>query len=146
MESGAKQSSAAEESNSLPLAFSSFSCFVRCSVSFLSCCARLFASSIFLSKPGSRRQLSNCYAEAFGYDNHNRQRVNDEPNAPLLVEVDAAAEEVDMVVGAVLNSGATYALKITSASLFYYSTSVRPRGRSCPGCSAIEQSCVLSLH
>ena len=45
--------------------------------------------------------MSNCYAESFGYDNHNRQRGNDEPNAPLLVEVDGAAEEVDMVVGAV---------------------------------------------
>ena len=58
-------------------------------------------------------------------DNHNRQRGNDEPNAPLLVEVDAAAEEVDMVVGAVLDSGATSAIKSAPASLFYYSTSVR---------------------
>ena len=53
--------------------------------------------------------MSNCYAEAFGYDNNNRQRGNDEPNAPLLVEVDGAAEEVDMVVGAGLDSGATSA-------------------------------------
>jgi hypothetical protein len=34
-------------------------------------------------------------------DKNNRQRGKDEPNAPLLVELDAAAEEVDMVVGAV---------------------------------------------
>ena len=66
---------------------------------------------------GSRRQLSNCYAEAFGYENHNRQRGNDEPNAPLLVEVDAAAEEVYMVVVAVLNSGATSAIKSASTRL-----------------------------
>jgi hypothetical protein len=67
--------------------------------------------------------LSNCYAEAFGYDNHNRQRGNDEP---------AATEEVDMVVGAVLNSGATSAIKSASTNLPYYSTSVRMAGIHTP--------------
>jgi hypothetical protein len=35
--------------------------------SFLSSCCNIRCST-----PGSRRQLSNCYAEAFAYDNHKR--------------------------------------------------------------------------
>jgi hypothetical protein len=34
-----------------------------------------------LSLEGSRRQLSNCFAEACGYDSHNRQRGNDGPES-----------------------------------------------------------------
>ena len=56
LESGVKQSCAAEESNSLPLAFSCLSL----AFSSFSCCSRILDSSILLSKPGSRRQLSNC--------------------------------------------------------------------------------------
>ena len=63
--------------------FSLLSCFIRCST------------------PASRRQLSNCCAEAFGYDNHNRHRGNDEPHAPLLLELEAdACWEGDVVIGA----------------------------------------------
>lgn len=94
LHSGAEQNCAAEESNSLPLAFS--------------CCARILDSSILLSTPGSRRQLSNCCAEAFGYDSHNRQRGSDEPDAPLPVEGDAVAEEIDMVVRALESNQADH--------------------------------------
>ena len=45
--------------------------------------------------------MSNCCAEAFGYDNHNRQRGNDEADASLPVEGDDSAKEVDVVIGAV---------------------------------------------
>ena len=45
--------------------------------------------------------MSNCCAEAFGYDNHNRQRGNDEPDAPLLVEGDDSAKDVEVVIGAI---------------------------------------------
>ena len=69
---------------------------------------RLFASSILLSTSGSRRQLSNCCAEAFGYDKNNRQRGNDEADAPLLVEGENSAEEVDVVIGAVESNEANH--------------------------------------
>ena len=59
-----------------------------------SCCI------IRCSTPGSRRQLSNCFAEAFGYDNHKRHRGNDEPDAPLLRELElGAGGEGDVVIG-----------------------------------------------
>jgi len=58
-------------------------------------------SFILCSTPGSRRQLSNCFAEAFGYDKNNRQRGNDEADAPLLVEGDDSANDVEVVMGAV---------------------------------------------
>lgn len=48
-----------------------FSC-LSCSVSLSICSDSLLSCFIRCSTPGSRRQLSNCYAEAFGYDNHNR--------------------------------------------------------------------------
>jgi hypothetical protein len=97
LDSGAEQSFAAEESNSLPLSFNSlplafsflslaFSCLsssVLLSISFVrfsDSSERLFASSILLSTSGSRRQLS--------IDNHNRQRGKDESDAPLLVELE----------------------------------------------------------
>jgi hypothetical protein len=44
--------------------------------------------------------LSNCYAEAFGYDNHNRHRGSDEPDAPLLRELEpGTGGEGDVVIG-----------------------------------------------
>jgi len=52
--------------------------------------------------------LSNCCAEAFGYDSHNRQRGNDEADASLLVEEDNPAEEVDLVIGAVESNEADH--------------------------------------
>ena len=73
------------------------SSFVRISASS----ERLFASSILLSTSGSRRQLSNCCAEAFGYDSHNRQRGNDEAGTSLLVEGDDSAKDVEVVIGAI---------------------------------------------
>ena len=45
--------------------------------------------------------MSNCFAEAFGYDKNHRQRGNDEPDAPLLVEGDDSANDVAVVIGAV---------------------------------------------
>jgi hypothetical protein len=44
--------------------------------------------------------LSNCCAEAFGYDKNNRQRGNDEADTPLLVEGDESAKDADVVKGA----------------------------------------------
>jgi hypothetical protein len=58
-------------------------------------------SAILLSTSGSRRQLSNCFAEACGYDSHNRQRGSDEDNAPLLVEGEPVGAEVDVVIGGI---------------------------------------------
>jgi len=45
--------------------------------------------------------LSNCCAEAFGYDSNNRQRGSDKPDAPLLVEGDDSANDVEVFIGAV---------------------------------------------
>jgi hypothetical protein len=64
----------------LSLAFSSLSC----SVSFLIC-------SISISIPRTGRQLS--------IDKNCRHRGNDEGDAPLLLEADAAAEGGDVVIG-----------------------------------------------
>jgi hypothetical protein len=47
-------------------------------ISFFSCCERFSDSAILLSTSGSRRQLS--------VDKNNRQRGNDAPDAPLLIE------------------------------------------------------------
>ena len=47
--------------------------------SSMACC---FSSQISRrSASGSRRHLSNCYAEAFGYDKNERKRESDEPGA-----------------------------------------------------------------
>ncbi len=43
--------------------------------------------------------MSNCCAEAFGYDNNCRQRGSDENDSPLLLELEGAAKEGDMVIG-----------------------------------------------
>ena len=48
---------------------------------------------------GLRRQLSNCFAEAFGYDKNERHRGSDEPDAPLLREREGAGGEGDVVIG-----------------------------------------------
>jgi hypothetical protein len=68
-------------------------------ISSLSCCERFSDSAILLSTSGSRRQLSNCFAEACGYESHNRQRGKDAPDAPLLVEGEAPGPEGDVVTG-----------------------------------------------
>ena len=52
--------------------------------------------------------MSNCCAEAFGYDKNHRQRGNDEPDAPLLVEGDESAKDVDVVIGAVESNQANH--------------------------------------
>jgi hypothetical protein len=95
----------------LSLAFSSLSCSVSlliCSVSFLSSCARILDSAILLSTSGSRRQLSNCFAEACGYVSHNRQRGSDEPDAPLLIEGEAAGADVDVVISGIQSNQANH--------------------------------------
>ena len=57
-------------------------------------------ASIRCSTPGSRRQLSNCCAKAFGYGNHKLHRGSDEPDAPLLAELEGGAGgEGDLVIG-----------------------------------------------
>jgi hypothetical protein len=45
------------------------------------------------------RQLSNCCAEAFGYDKNDRHRGSDEDDTPLLGELEGAADEGDVVIG-----------------------------------------------
>ena len=52
--------------------------------------------------------MSNCCAEAFGYDKNNRQRGNDEADAPLLVEGENSAKDVDVVIGAVESNQANH--------------------------------------
>ena len=52
--------------------------------------------------------MSNCCAEAFGYDKDNRQRGNDEADAPLLVEGENSAKDVDVVIGAVESNQANH--------------------------------------
>ena len=84
-----------------------FSC-LNLAFSLLSSCARILDSSILSSASGSRRQLSNCCAEACGYDKNNRQRGSDEPDAPLSMEEDGVAEELDMVVRAVESNQADH--------------------------------------
>ena len=55
-----------------------------CSISFSSCFSRI-------SLAGSRRQLS--------IDKNERKRDNDEPDAPLLGDLESLAGEVDVVIG-----------------------------------------------
>ena len=82
-----KQSASMRESSCLPLAF----CSVSRSVSLSICFVRLSIKASFLSCSGSRRQLSIRKNE--------RQRGSDEPHAPLLLELDGAAGEGDVVIG-----------------------------------------------
>jgi hypothetical protein len=70
------------------------------SISFLSCCARILDSAILLSMSGSRRQLS--------IDKNNRQRGNDAPDAPLLVEGEPVGAEVDVVIGGIQSNQANH--------------------------------------
>ncbi|MFZ9754200.1 MAG: hypothetical protein ACO3B3_11700 [Cyanobium sp.] len=91
------------------LALSRLSCSVSlliCSLSFLtrkislsSCFIRHSCCSLRCSKSGSRRQFSNCCAEAFGYDKNCRHRGSDASDSPLLLEVDGAADDGDVVIG-----------------------------------------------
>ena len=60
-----------------------FLSFFSCSISFLSCSSRI-------SLTGSRRQLS--------IDKNERKRDSDEPDAPLLGQVDRSTGEVDVVI------------------------------------------------
>jgi hypothetical protein len=82
--------------NSRSLKLRSFSS--SSAISSLSCCERLSDSAILLSTSGSRRQLSNCFAEACGYESHYRQRGNDEP---LLIEGEPLGAEGDVVIGGI---------------------------------------------
>ena len=71
---------------------SSMACCLSSRSSCLSSSIFLIASSfIRLSLSGSRRQLS--------IDKNERKRDNDEPDAPLLLEGDDVAGEVDVVIG-----------------------------------------------
>ena len=66
---------------------------LRRSDSLLSCFVRSFEALICFSMSGLRRQLSVC--------NHKRHRGNDEPHAPLLLELEAdACWEGDVVIRA----------------------------------------------
>jgi hypothetical protein len=83
------------------MAFSCLSCSVSlsiCKISLSSCfilssCCILRCSkcSIRRSTSGSRRQ--------FSIDNNCRQRGRDENDSPLLLELEAAAKEGDVVIG-----------------------------------------------
>ena len=48
---------------------------------------------------GSRRQLSNCCGDSFGYDKNDRHRGSDEGDAPLLGDGDVAPGEGEVVIG-----------------------------------------------
>jgi len=52
--------------------------------------------------------LSNCFAEACGYESHNRQRGNDAPDTPLLVKGEAPGPEVDVVIGGLQSNQANH--------------------------------------
>ena len=66
--------------------------FLSCSVSLLNCSVSLLSCSISFSISGSRRQLSVC--------NHKRHRGNDEPDAPLLGDLEGdICREGDVVIG-----------------------------------------------
>jgi hypothetical protein len=66
--------------------------FLSCSVSLSSCFVRCREALICLSMSGLCRQLSVC--------NHKRHRGNDEPHAPLLLELEVdACWEGDVVIG-----------------------------------------------
>ena len=87
LDSGGKQCCLIKALKALSLAFSCLSlAFSRlsCSVSFLIC-------SISISIPRTGRQLR--------VDNHCRHRGSDEGDAPLLLEADVVAGEVDVVIG-----------------------------------------------
>ena len=92
-------------SKALPLAFSCLSlafsrlscsvslsiCFIRCSASLSFCLERCLICSISSSIPRTGRQLR--------VDKNDRHRGSDEGDTPLLLEGDAAAEGVDVVIG-----------------------------------------------
>jgi hypothetical protein len=66
---------------------------LSCSISLSSCFVRSREALICFSMSGLCRQLSVC--------NHKRHRGNDEPHAPLLLELEAdACWEGDVVIGA----------------------------------------------
>ena len=66
---------------------------LSCSISFSSCFVRSLEALICLSMSGLCRQLSVC--------KNKRHRGNDEPHAPLLLELEAdACREGDVVIGA----------------------------------------------
>ncbi len=50
------------------------------------------------SSSGLRRQLSNCFAEACGYDKNCRHLGSDARDSPLLLEVDGVTGEGDVVI------------------------------------------------
>jgi hypothetical protein len=77
-------------------AISLSSCFVR----FSDSSARILDSAILLSTSGSRRQLS--------IDKNNRQRGNDAPDAPLLVEGEPVGAEGDVVIGGIQSNQANH--------------------------------------
>ncbi len=92
-------------SKALPLAFSCLSlafsrlscsvslsiCFIRCTASLSFCLERCLICSISSSIPRTGRQLR--------VDKNDRHRGSDEGDTPLLLEGDAAAEGVDVVIG-----------------------------------------------
>jgi hypothetical protein len=105
LHSGGKQCCLIKALKALSLAFSSFSLafsrlscsvsllisFIRCTASLSSCLERCLICSISSSIPRTGRQLS--------IDKNCRHRGNDDGDAPLLLETDAAAEGGDVVIG-----------------------------------------------
>jgi hypothetical protein len=65
--------------------------FIRCTASLSSCLERCLIRSISSSIPRTGRQLR--------VDKNDRHRGSDEGDTPLLLEGDAAAEGVDVVIG-----------------------------------------------
>jgi len=124
-----------EESNSLPLAFS----ILSLAFSSLSCCSRILDAAIPLSTSGSRRQLSNCFAEACGYDSHNRQRGSDEPDSPLLVEGEPVGAEVDVVIGGIQGNQSNHqaAQELNPALAVEAEKTQASMHQACRNCSAL---------
>ena len=94
LDSGGKQCCLIKALKALSLAFSRLSCSISFSISLVRCsvrCERCLICSISISIPRTGRQLR--------VDKNDRHRGSDEGDTPLLLEGDAAAEGVDVVIG-----------------------------------------------
>jgi hypothetical protein len=94
LDSGGKQCCLIKALKALSLAFSRLSSSISFSISLVRCsvrCERCLICSISISIPRTGRQLR--------VDKNDRHRGSDEGDAPLLLDADGAAGEVDVVIG-----------------------------------------------
>jgi hypothetical protein len=116
LDSGGKQCCLIKALKALSLAFSPLSCsislsicfvlssicFIRCSASLSFCLERCLICSISssISRTGRQLRVAPKWRAVFNEsDKNDRHRGNDEGDAPLLLEADAAAEDADVVIG-----------------------------------------------